>query len=966
MASPKGKSPDSTIAIPGASRDVDNEVELTKLADVKKEPVAQGREPGMSNAAQSEIRYDPFQKADLNLAEIHRRAVQVRRREGYDITNAQKCKCCGFPLDVPEFNMCDPVLDFKELGPGFPQYFYISIYIQGIILLCLLIAGFPCWIDNLDTNKAGEWDSENDSFILRSSVASQGKGDSIMPFWHSILHIVCMILIAITYHFMRRYVRKKEEEIDILISSPSDYTVWATNIDTRLPEEEIKQFFIEYGKANGMTSNVVKVNFPYDIKKFVDISRELTEVNRKITYIDRYRKHHQDMNALPTQKVCCFNKKVESYESLLNTKHKLEENLEKVFQKMKQTKGKNLHIGQAFVTFRDQKEARQAALYLKQDFSKKLKNFCKAMTCQKSSKGKNYTGHKIYAQLAPEPSDIIWENLSASYGQRLKRRWITYAISLIALGISFVVVYGCSYYQDQQADNSSDDNTLEHEWKIRLNSMWPSVVIVHINFILGRAIRYFSSMESHQTFTMYNLSVATKLTVAQCVNTALITMIVNLDRDDRWFKSGGLVADMTFVLISNAFIQPIMYLFSPMYMLKLIKMRSAEKNPLLNQAEANLIWEGPEVDMAQRYANLMKTLIVTLAYAPILPMGILISLAGLIFEYWIEKYLLIRRHKTPARLSGALAEAMGACVSWAILIYAIMNYVFMVELNKDDSLAALVWMIIVIGYFVLPINWLTKAFDKENIDHFEHNEPYENACLKFVDDYDRNNPITASQAAKEYAVYLNKRLATDESKPRNNEITEYDQSVVNTAVENQPDPDNYQETLHRLSNYALFRMPLGQYGTSFTPNPYPAPQPYQGFFNYPAPTPYHPVPSNYPQGPNPYFHNYNAQNYGPILPNVLYQHTATYSQPIPNPQSYPSPAPQGYNSQIPIASDQISIEIKAPMPPSYSEVPHVVSQETFRNPTKKRKKQKYSNPTILEEEKQVSDPSLYPKVDNKI
>lgn len=968
MASPKGKSPESTTAVPGASGDVENEVELAKLEDVKQEPPTEDRAAGMSNAAQSEISYDPFQKADLNLAEIHRRAVQVRRREGFDLTNTQKCKCCGFPLDVPEFNMCDPVLDFKELGPGFPQYFYISIYIQGIILLCLLVAGFPCWIDNLDSNKADEWDSENDNFTLRSSVASQGKGDSIMPFWHSILHIVCMILISITYHFMRRYIRNKEEEIDLLISSPSDYTIWATNIDTRLSEEEIKQFFIDYGKSSGLISNVVKVNFPYDIKKFVDISRELKEVNSKITYIDRYRKHHQDMNALPTHKVCCFNKKGESYESLIKTKHKLEEKLERVFQKMKQTKGKKQHIGQAFVTFRNQKEARQAALYLKQDFSKKVKNFCKAITCQKSSKGKSYTGHRIYAQLAPEPSDIIWENLSASYGQRLKRRLITYAISLFALGVSFVVVYGCSYYQDKQADNSSsDENTLEYEWKIRLNSMWPSIIIVMINFILGRAIRYFSSMESHQTFTMYNLSVATKLTVAQCVNTALITMIVNLDRDDRWFKPGGLIADMTYVLISNAFIQPIMYLFSPMYMLKLMKMRNAEKNPLLNQAEANLIWEGPEVDMAQRYANLMKTLIVTLAYAPILPMGILISLAGVIFEYWVDKFLLIRRHKTPARLSGALAEAMGACVSWAILIYAIMNYVFMAELNEDDSLAAFVWMIIVIGYFVLPINRLSKSFDKENIEHFEHNDPYEEACLKFVDDYDRSNPITASQAGKEYTAYLNRRATTDESKARNNE---YNQSVVNTAVENQTDPDNYQETLHRLTNYALFRMPLDQYGTSFAPHPNPAPQPYQGFINYPAPIPVH---FNYPQGPNPpnpYFHNYGPQNYGAILPNVLYQHLSTPSQPFPNPQSQPGPNPQVYNSQIPIASDQITVEIKAPMPSSYSEAPPVVSQETFSNPTKKRKKHKKhkkSSPTISEEEKQESDPSLYPKLDdNKI
>lgn len=989
MASSQSKKSDD-ITYEIDSRDRNNQpIRHISSADDKNENQTEVQDTVSKNSQAWRSSYDPFQKADLNQAEIHRRAVQVRKVEGCDIQNSQKCLCCGYPLDAPEFSMCDSVLDFKELGPGFPQFFYMSRYILGILILCMIIAGFPCWIHNLHTNDASEWDEENDNFTIRSSVGSQGKGDEIMPFWHSILHIIAMILIAISYHFMRKYIRTKEEEIDIFITTPSDYTIWATNIDVNLSEEELKTFFVEYGRADGIRADVVKINFPYDIKKFVKVSRKLKAVNEQISYIEEYRKQERNMEALPEKTVCCFKKTMESYENLIKTKDKLETDLRNAFQEMTPGNAKNRLIGQAFVTFREQKEARLVARNLQQDFSRKLKIFCTYLNCTTKTKKnkKNKFGHKVYATLAPEPNDIVWENLSASYGKRLKKGFMTYLISFFALCVSFGIAWGCSYYQDKVND-SSNSESLKNEWKVRVNSIWPSIIIVIINFILGRAIRYFSSMGLHQTFTMYNLSVATKLTVAQCVNTALITMIVNLDKDERWFISGGLVADMTYVLISNAFVQPLVYLFSPLYMLKLCKMRKAEKDPYLNQAEANLIWEGPEVDMAQRYANLMKTLIVTLAYAPILPMGILISIAGLIFEYWIDKYLLIRRHKRPARLSGALAEAMGAFVSWAVLIYAIMNYVFMAELNEENSMAAFIWMMIVIGYFILPIQAISKMFDKENIDKFEQNKPYEEACVEFVDDYDRTNPVTSAQATREYIAFLDKKAEAENQRSRLNSPRSPDSGLNSERQIQDPNVMLESDLLNQMNNYALYSVSLNQYANSFVKNTYSAPTP-SGYGNSNPHNmqeqPLNHILKNASHLPVQFYANYGYAPHNPMIintpyvqniQNLLLHHLPNHVNPPvgndPNPQIYyPPSAPYLQNSHQSAISDYSTVKVQvASAPVDSMQESALLSQQVFLNPKKKRKILKRESSSDLqvdpEENKQKDDSHCPSLSDNRI
>ena len=61
--------------------------------------------------------------------------------------------------------------------------------------------------------------------------------------------------------------------------------------------------------------------------------------------------------------------------------------------------------------------------------------------------------------------------------------------------------------------------------------------------------------------------------------------------------------------------------------------------------------EGPAVDMARRNSNTYLLFLMTIFYAPLEPLVVPIALVGALFTYWIDKVILLRRHKHPIAVS---------------------------------------------------------------------------------------------------------------------------------------------------------------------------------------------------------------------------------------------------------------------------------------------------------------------------
>ena len=177
-----------------------------------------------------------------------------------------------------------------------------------------------------------------------------------------------------------------------------------------------------------------------------------------------------------------------------------------------------------------------------------LKQFC-------SEDWKRYNiyweGKHIVAERAPLPGDIYWENLSVNSKSRAKKTLITYAVTLVCLGIAFGV--NLSLHRAKESLGDGDDSGLS-VWAVTgLLSLITSLFVIVVNMLLAKIIRILSKFEQHETYSKYNISVAVKLTIAMFINTAIIPMFVNF-RKENWFDRGGLMLDIFYNTFSVSII----------------------------------------------------------------------------------------------------------------------------------------------------------------------------------------------------------------------------------------------------------------------------------------------------------------------------------------------------------------------------------------------------------------------------
>ena len=104
---------------------------------------------------------------------------------------------------------------------------------------------------------------------------------------------------------------------------------------------------------------------------------------------------------------------------------------------------------------------------------------------------------------------------------------------------------------------------------------------------------------------------------------------------------------MLMMFLFNAFVTPIMWTMNFTYFLKKLRIclinykkdpENEDKNHNMTQRELNDLYELADMDISYKYSYLAKTLLMTFLYIPIFPLGIVISLLGFIFGYFLEKF----------------------------------------------------------------------------------------------------------------------------------------------------------------------------------------------------------------------------------------------------------------------------------------------------------------------------------------
>lgn len=232
-----------------------------------------------------------------------------------------------------------------------------------------------------------------------------------------------------------------------------------------------------------------------------------------------------------------------------------------------------------------------------------------------------------------------------------------------------------------------------------------------------------------------------------------------------FYNTGGLLESIFYLVITGALVTPGLAVFDPGFIMQLFKRKQElkkESTSQLTQRDAHKLFEGPQFDIATKYANLIKTVLLVGFYAPALPSVLVLAGIGLILSFWADKYILLRRVALPNTLDNDLTTLMIEYIEWTPVMYALGNLVFTYTLENSAMDPVyntvelwLMWITLSLSILnvLIPMEYINQKIFK-NRKQVTETLTYRQAQRAFITDYDRENPITRKRALKEFMTQV--------------------------------------------------------------------------------------------------------------------------------------------------------------------------------------------------------------------
>lgn len=146
--------------------------------------------------------------------------------------------------------------------------------------------------------------------------------------------------------------------------------------------------------------------------------------------------------------------------------------------------------------------------------------------------------------------------------------------------------------------------------------------------------------------------------------------------------------------------------------------------------------------LALKYAFIGKTVLMAILYIPLLPLGVPISLAGLIFFYFVEKWNITQRYKRPPNIDASITFGYLYSFRFFLFVYAISFYVFYDGVYTNYFRFTL---FSIIFYGVLVVIPYARVFKCDLLNLIEIGN-YEEEYFNFTTKYETQNPVTKKKA----------------------------------------------------------------------------------------------------------------------------------------------------------------------------------------------------------------------------
>lgn len=783
--------------------------------------------------------FDPLErKGNLTQSKIHAKANRPHKIISNITKEVSFCKCCLLPLPkkniVVPFAFCDSIEKYSQLGLGTYLYFYFIIFAFVIAATLLAVFSFSeiyisqsavkeltkfcsrnnnseiLTCGNYKNLSSPSFDITNDLWIYQYNYNSlshyrmlfrllynEDSIDDCLPnvVLLSIGGVALLIVFNVLFIIL---VNVKIHQVNGKIRTPSLFTAFVSNINAILDKYYKEEESDNDSYVNFITSeileieeedNVKVITMSYQLNKFYALIEEIKGIKVKLYRIENiqsqieYNRRHcyrEDLNTLRYRErkcFCCY--KIYRKSDLIERMRTLEKEISEKRNKLKENFAGCLFLSFSSVRDRDKFLSKHSCSYCSSFLY--LLRFIFFSCCGKCLPPKMKFRQEVKVKLkissAPEPDDVIWENLEISQQKQFLLSIKTFLLSLLMIITSLILVCGLNYLQDKVANEYKEKIKKSQEKKnilmflSYLISFAISIVIAIINSIIQLILEKLTIKEKAHTKTQRYLSYSIKLTLLTFCNSALVPYVAYLI----WRAStiDVLSKNIFMIFLTNSFL-PIVWLFNPKYIFafltrKIFCIERSENENKYNQRELNKFFEHPPMNISIKYSYFAMSIIMDFFYISIFPLGILFTVLGTFFAFLIEKWNIAHLYNKPEMINEKICVFYINYFKFALIPFAVGNFIF-IDDYYHSKYWTMIFILFLLAILLFPFGKILNVRACMKRNHIA-NLNYDDEYLKFNNDYQRENPITKKEGVVFYLSKLKeKNLITEK---------EYHRSLVN-------------------------------------------------------------------------------------------------------------------------------------------------------------------------------------------
>jgi hypothetical protein len=320
----------------------------------------------------------------------------------------------------------------------------------------------------------------------------------------------------------------------------------------------------------------------------------------------------------------------------------------------------------------------------------------------------------------PEPCDVTWENYDIRGFERVKRNVVTLLVMVVCILIGAGLQTAFEQLRENERldqfdeevraaaspDTVSPPDAAQAAYSQFL-TVFSSFVIVAVNVFLTSVSKEMSVYQRFYTQSEFEAALMLKLTVVHVVNSIIVPAasaecqrVEGEEGRCTWYAPGGLVEGAFYLQLFNAFLPDLVaFTDAPGRLTRLVLARYAKTQDMMDQAT-----DPPQFILAEKYAQVCKTVALALVYGPVLPVSYLLALVGLFFTYFTDKFLALRRCQKPVRQQNQATERVAIFMNVMAFVQVCFSSMMWYDYNYFGYWvgAFLLWIL----YNIVPLNRL--------------------------------------------------------------------------------------------------------------------------------------------------------------------------------------------------------------------------------------------------------------------